>query len=71
MRNEQLSTTRLGEWLPLRHYSEPGTLPVNINDLMSKHIDSRSSLIALCCFPTTAVVIMQHNLSECYAVCYL
>jgi len=71
MRNEQLSTTRLGEWLPLHHYSEPSTLPVNINDLMPEHIDSRGSLIALYCFPTTAVVVMQHNLSECYAVCDL
>jgi hypothetical protein len=71
MWNEQLSTTRLGEGLLLHHYSETGTLPVNINDLMPEHIDSRDSLIALCCLPTTALVKMQHNLSECYAVCYL
>jgi len=61
MWNEQLSTTRLGEGLPLHYYSEPGTLPVNINDLMPEHIDSRGSLISLCCLPTTALVIMQHN----------
>jgi hypothetical protein len=70
MRNEQLSSG-LGEWLPLHHYSVPGTLSVNVNYLMPEHIDSRSSLIALCCIPTTAVDIMQHNLSEGNDVCYV
>jgi hypothetical protein len=71
MRNEQLSSRCLGEWLPLHNYSVPGTLPVNVNDLMPEHIDSQSSLIALCCFLTTTVDIMQHNLSEIKAVCYV
>jgi hypothetical protein len=54
----QLSSMHLGKGLVLQHCSACSTLPVNINDLMSKHFDSQSSVIALCQFPNTAVVII-------------
>lgn len=57
----QLLNMHLGIGLVLHHYSDRSTLPVNINDLMSEHIDSQGSVTALCRFPTTTMVIIGHN----------